>query len=168
MEEHRADVGGDAGAVIGTISAQPHCRLAPHTAAAARPPGHSSRRISHSARTGSGTYISPSAHTAASKPASGSGSASASARSKRALASSRSAAPRCAVSTISPEMSVPTTVPSRPTVTAARKLIRPVPQATSSRRSPGRNAAMPSIRECAGSSWSRQLASYATTARSQP
>ena len=61
------------------------------------------------------------------------------ARSRRCPAP-RSAATRRAASTISPEMSVPTTAPRRPTVSATRKLTSPVPQATSSTRSPGRRA----------------------------
>ena len=103
---------------IGKISAQPQLRLAPQTAAAALPPGLSTRRISRSARTGSGTYISPSAQAAASKLPSTNGSSSASARSKPALSAPRSAATRRAASTIAPEMSVPMTAPLRPTASA--------------------------------------------------
>jgi hypothetical protein len=80
------------------------------------------------------------------------GSASASARSNRALSTSRWSAWQHAASTISPEMSVPTTEPHSPTAAAMRKLTRPVPHATSSTRSPGCRATMSSIRDCAGSS----------------
>ena len=91
VEEHRADVRGDAG--VGDRE-----DLGPAAVAAAhprrpRPPcrrAASTRRISRSARTGSGTYMSPRPQTAASKLASAKGSSSASARSKRTLPT-----PRC-------------------------------------------------------------------------
>jgi hypothetical protein len=103
--------------------------------------------------------MSPSAQAAASKLPSTNGSSSASARSKPALSAPRSAATRRAASTIAPEMSVPMTAPLRPTASAIRRLTSPVPQATSSTRSPGCRASMSSIREWAGSSWSRQPSS---------
>ena len=102
--------------VIGKISAQPQARRAPQTATAARPPGRSTRRISPRARTGSGTYISPRPHRAASKQPSQNGSSSASARSNRTWSRPRAAAARAAASIISPAMSVPTTAPAAPTV----------------------------------------------------
>lgn len=46
---------------IGKMSTQPQLRRSPHTAATERPPGLRMRRISTTARSGSGTYIKPNA-----------------------------------------------------------------------------------------------------------
>jgi hypothetical protein len=138
---------------IGKISAHPQWRRSPHTAATARPPGASTRCIAASARSGSGTYISPSAQSTTSKDPSGRSSDSASIRRKRAFSTPRAAATVAASCVIRSEMSVPTTDPDPPTASAAGKETSPVPQATSSTRSPGRSAAISSSRCCAGQSW---------------
>jgi hypothetical protein len=140
---------------MGKISAQPQFRRAPHTVAAARPPGRSTRRISRSAFSGSATYINPSAQSTASNPASGCSSASASIRRKSPVRP-RDAAAAATDATMSSEISEAATNPLAPTVSAARNVTRPVPQATSSTRSPGWSAASASIRSCAGRSCSDQ------------
>ena len=123
----------------------------PHTAATKRPPGRNTRRISATPRSGSGRYIRPSAHSATSTLASGSASVSASMRWNSTFDSRRRSARCRAASTICPDRSTPSTRPCAPTASAAAKVTRPVPQATSSTCSPERSAAMASSSVWAGS-----------------
>ena len=119
------------------ICAHPHLLRSPHTAATARPPDLRTRKSSPTARSGSGTYMSPSAHRVASNVPSPKCSCSASIRSKRTLAIRLASATRRAAITICSEISVPTTSPLAATRDAALNETRPVPQATSRTRSPG-------------------------------
>jgi hypothetical protein len=64
-----------------------------------------------------------------------------------------------AASTIAPERSTPSTHPAGPTERAAANETSPVPQATSSTRSPPRSAAAASSAVCASASWLCQSAS---------
>ena len=76
---------------MGNTADQPQRARSPQTASAMRPPGRSTRRISRRACAGSGMYMRPSAHSARSKPPSGSASCSASMRAKPSCAQRRAA-----------------------------------------------------------------------------
>lgn len=91
---------------MGKISAQPHRSRARQTAATARPPGFSARRISRSAATGSGTSINPTAQRATSDAPSGTSRASASMRLAVTQASWRRAASSRTAAAMASEMSV--------------------------------------------------------------
>ena len=129
-----------------------------------RPPGRSTRRISRSACSGSGMYIRPSAHSATSKPASGRSSCSASMRAKRDVATGRAPCARCrAASTIaSGQVDAQHARRPAPTARAAASATSPVPQATSSTRSPGASCGLRQQRRPA-----RRRAAPATAARSR-
>lgn len=73
-------------------------------------------------------------------------------RSKETFATPSAAARAPAAATMPPDRSVPGTWPSAPTDRAALNVTSPVPQATSSTRSPERSANAPSKAPCADAS----------------
>ena len=147
---------------IGKMSAQPQLRRSPQTAETARPPGFRTRCISATARSGSGAYIRPSAHSATSKVPPSRASSSASMRCEAHVGDALRARQLAAPSRSSPRRCrCRAPLPPGATAVAARNVTRPVPQATSSTRSPGARRAIVQQRRSAPAP-----AAPATSARS--
>jgi acetoin utilization deacetylase AcuC-like enzyme len=123
--------------------------MAPGVLTTTRPPDAATRRISARAPARSGMNIKPIWHSTTSYDSSGKGSEVAS-PTCQSIAGSTGAAVDVATSIMSGARSMAVTAPSGPTRSAARRATTPVPQATSSTRSPGRMSAAASRPEATG------------------